>query len=798
MMFRRAVVSALSAGLTLAVLPGSSVETAEPDMSASVKAYQIVPCLLPARVRRLGNMTYPERRKLIETSARECELKGGEYTFYDRAQPDTAAAFFRKLADEGDADAQLNLGDVYQYLYTPARHAEAAQWYAKAAEQGNATAKMQLARLHERGLGVSKDGLLAVNLWREATGSGEELVLASELTAVQSAADQRIAQLTQQLARRSEEAATARSELALARSEIDDRRRALAQARQSVTALEQKVAALGAGGDPVELTKLRTQIAAQNRTIDDQQFRIESLEGDLGVQEAQLAANLKQVEAQNRRLADELARVNAAADASAEASLATLASRDREVQRLRGELESLKSAMGSSSAEVAAIAAELEAERAAAARDAKQRDSAATARIAELEKKYAAQNDVLRNRQAEVTKLEQSLAAVTTEAGSLRSQLDTQINAGVLAEARFAAVEAELARARDALAERDAQVKAADNTVAALVAERDGLRSRLVAPGAGADTAALKSEISLRDSRIREQQQTIAALKDEMDDYKGQIAEINIRRQAYASRAPVAENAAVKLPAGVKLGRFHALVIGNDRYSSLSPLANARSDATAVHEVLTERYGFRSKLLLDATALQMFQAIGALQELTGPDDLVLIYYAGHGVSTRDESYWLPVDIASRQDAPGAGVSSTNVANWIKNIPARHVMVIADSCYSGSGIESSGGTAFRAADAERLLPLLIRSRSRTMITSGGDGPVLDGGGGGHSVFTRELLGVLRENQGIIYGAQLFGHLRERVKYTVDGDSINQTPTFGSIERAGHESGQFVFVDSKIRV
>ena len=62
--------------------------TAEPDMAASVKLYQIVPCLLPARVRRLGNMTYPERRKLIETSARECELRGGEYTFYDRAQPD--------------------------------------------------------------------------------------------------------------------------------------------------------------------------------------------------------------------------------------------------------------------------------------------------------------------------------------------------------------------------------------------------------------------------------------------------------------------------------------------------------------------------------------------------------------------------------------------------------------------------------------------------------------------------------------------------------------------------------------
>ncbi len=241
-----------------------------------------------------------------------------------------------------------------------------------------------------------------------------------------------------------------------------------------------------------------------------------------------------------------------------------------------------------------------------------------------------------------------------------------------------------------------------------------------------------------------------------------------------------------------------APVIANDRYASLVPLANARSDATAIHQVLQESYGFRSKLLLDATRLQMFEGIAALKDVTGPDDLVLIYYAGHGVSKRALSYWLPVDIRSREEAPGVGLSSEEVVNWIKTIPARHVMVIADSCYSGQGIAESGGTTFRAADAERMLPFLIRSRSRTMLTSGGDGPVLDGGGGGqHSVFTRELLGVFRENQGILYGAQLFSHMRERVKYTVDGDAINQTPTFGSIDRAGHESGQFVFVNAKVK-
>lgn len=794
MKLRHAWIGALSAGLTLAVLPGSPVNTAEPDMTASVKLYQIVPCLLPARVRRLGNMTYPERRKLIETSARECELRGGEYTFYDRAQPDSAAAFFRKLADEGDADAQLNLGDVYQYLYSPPRHAEAAAWYAKAATAGNATAKMQLARLHERGLGVEQDGLLAVNLWREATGSGEELVLASELEKVQTAADERIGQLTAQLQQRSEEAAEARALLAQAQQEVAGRRSALAAAEQSLAAMRRKVEALGAGGDPAELTKLRTQIAAQQQTIDDQRFQIDSLEGELGVQEAQLAANLRQVEAQNRRLEDELARVNASADERVGNALATLASKDNEVKRLGAELAALRKAAGDSDSAYAAIDAELAAARAEAARNA-----AARAKLEGLEKRHAEQGRLLAQQKDQVGRLEQALASASTESATLRTQLDNQVNATVLAEAQFAKTEAELAKAREALAARDDRIRAANEAIAALSAERSTLQSRLAKGSTGGDPQALKSEIALRDSRIREQEQTIAALRRDMDEYKGQIAEINLRRQAYASRAPVAESAAIRLPSGVRIGRFHALVIGNDRYSHLVPLANARSDATAIHQVLQDNYGFRSKLLLDATRLQMFEGIAALKDVTGPDDLVLIYYAGHGVSTRDLSYWLPVDIRSRQEAPGVGLSSEEVANWIKTIPARHVMVIADSCYSGQGIAESGGTTFRAADVERILPFLIRSRSRTMLTSGGDGPVLDGGGGGeHSVFTRELLGVLRENQGILYGAQLFNHMRERVKFTVDGDAINQTPTFGSIERAGHESGQFVFVNSKVKV
>ena len=41
----------------------------------------------------------------------------------------------------------------------------------------------------------------------------------------------------------------------------------------------------------------------------------------------------------------------------------------------------------------------------------------------------------------------------------------------------------------------------------------------------------------------------------------------------------------------------HALVIGNDRYANLVPLANARSDATAVHQVLKDSFAPRGHRL---------------------------------------------------------------------------------------------------------------------------------------------------------------------------------------------------------
>ena len=69
-----------------------------------------------------------------------------------------AAELYQKAADQGNADAQVNLGWLYQMGEgVPKDLRKAAELYQKAADQGNARAQFNLGWLYENGWGVPKD-----------------------------------------------------------------------------------------------------------------------------------------------------------------------------------------------------------------------------------------------------------------------------------------------------------------------------------------------------------------------------------------------------------------------------------------------------------------------------------------------------------------------------------------------------------------------------------------------------------------------------------------------------------------
>jgi hypothetical protein len=82
------------------------------------------------------------------------------------------AVTFRKAAEQGDANAQFNLGNAYDHGPLPLDFAQAAFWYRKAAEQGNANAQHNLGVLYDLGLGVPQDYAEAY-FWYEVAASGK-------------------------------------------------------------------------------------------------------------------------------------------------------------------------------------------------------------------------------------------------------------------------------------------------------------------------------------------------------------------------------------------------------------------------------------------------------------------------------------------------------------------------------------------------------------------------------------------------------------------------------------------------
>lgn len=81
-------------------------------------------------------------------------LHRGEYA--------TALQELRPLAERGDAEAQLNLGNMYyKGLGVTQDYAEAMKWYGKAADQGNAEAQLNVGFMYEEGQGVQQNFVLA-------------------------------------------------------------------------------------------------------------------------------------------------------------------------------------------------------------------------------------------------------------------------------------------------------------------------------------------------------------------------------------------------------------------------------------------------------------------------------------------------------------------------------------------------------------------------------------------------------------------------------------------------------------
>jgi hypothetical protein len=283
-------------------------------------------------------------------------------------------------------------------------------------------------------------------------------------------------------------------------------------------------------------------------------------------------------------------------------------------------------------------------------------------------------------------------------------------------------------------------------------------------------------------------------------DHQGARAQIEFTLLPQAAVASAARSAPAgdgSLPSGVKLGRYYAVVIGNNSYRdpAYPTLKSAANDANAVAAMLKSRYGYDTTLVLNGGRLEILTALNEMREKLKPADNLLIYYAGHGeIDSRGQGYWVPTDGAANAD--NTWISNAAISDILNTVQAKHVLVVADSCYSGTMTRASAPTF----DAGTMPPekwaswvkAMAEGRSRVALTSGGVQPVPDTGTGRHSYFARAFLNVLQDNNRLLEAQRLFREVSTSLALGAIDSPVPQVPQYSPIRFAGHESGEFFFM------
>ena len=250
----------------------------------------VVDCLLPSQIRRLGGqVTYLSARRAVKTSARDCEIRGGEYVAFDRANYATALRVWLPLAEGGDPAAQTYVGEIFEKgLGVPPDYAAAAVWYRRGAERGYSRAAINLGQLYEQGHGVPKDPVQALGWYRKAAGLGDlPFGIAATPTPSPQESQQlsvEVAQLRRQLDAKQAELTGAQRDLEALRAGLDERRN-------------------DANAERDALAGLRRQLEAARGQEQTSSGRVRDLEKAVGEREERLAARDREVTELKARLA---------------------------------------------------------------------------------------------------------------------------------------------------------------------------------------------------------------------------------------------------------------------------------------------------------------------------------------------------------------------------------------------------------------------------------------------------------------------------------------------------------------
>lgn len=230
--------------------------------------------------------------------------------------------------------------------------------------------------------------------------------------------------------------------------------------------------------------------------------------------------------------------------------------------------------------------------------------------------------------------------------------------------------------------------------------------------------------------------------------------------KAAVPMSPTPGPSATAAPAQVFANR-KALVIGNDNYTSVSKLLNARADANALGKVLVE-LGYKVTVRQDLSEKEMKSALRQFRNEVEGGDEVLFFYAGHGVQLGSANYLLPIDIKgdSEEQVKDEAIELQRILDSFNEKRVKLALAVIDACRDNPFPKSG-----RAIGGRGLAPTTAATGQMVVFSAGSGQQALDKLGPGdkdpNGLFTRVFLSEIRAP-----GVRVDNVIREVRKKVVD--------------------------------
>ena len=238
------------------------------------------------------------------------------------------------------------------------------------------------------------------------------------------------------------------------------------------------------------------------------------------------------------------------------------------------------------------------------------------------------------------------------------------------------------------------------------------------------------------------------------------------RRVAKACLAVMVGVMMVATTTGAEAGR-RAFIVGNANYLHTTALANSANDARDLATRLRE-LGWEVTVQFDASRSALLKGFASFASSLKPDDLSLVYFAGHALQIGGENYLAPVDAQakSEDDVRRQFVSLNAFLADLSRLTKTRIVIL-DACRDNPLVEGlSGGAGTRSVGAAKGLARVYAGVGSFIVYSTQPGNVALDGSGRNSPFTKALLDHMS-----LAGADVHAVMR-RVRADVQQDTREQ--------------------------